>query len=161
MERLPQSEIDPDSFPQESELSSTSPDAVTALQLLADHAFQRAQGPPIRSRHAGNLRALAWRALALIAPILRRPAHLAHALTVAENKGASVEERDGAVQYLAAYWTDEEPDETTASLLEALKSDPPTRDFLIIVLQTQIDLGLNDEFGALVAAEDWDDSPSN
>lgn len=160
-ERLPQSESDPDFFPQQSEISSVSPDTVAALQALADHAFQRVQGPPVRSRHAGDLRSIAWQALALIAPILRRPAHLAHALTVAKDNRASVEERDGAVQYLAAYWADQEPDEATVSLLEALESDPPTRHLLITVLQTQIDLGLNDEFGALFAAEDWDDAHNN
>lgn len=119
------------------------------------------QGSKVRSRLAAGLRALAWKALGHIADVLRRPAHLPHALEVAGNSQASAEERDGAIRYLVAYWAEEEPDEPTVSLLKVLEKDPPTRDFLITVLQAQIDLGLNNEFGALASAEDWDDENDN
>jgi hypothetical protein len=159
--RLPASEIHPDFFPRESESPPGSEDVFKSLEALGNHAFERVQGSKVRSRLAAGLRSLAWGALCHIADVLRRPAHLAHALEVAGNSQASTEERDGAVQYLVAYWADEEPDEPTVSLLNALEKDPPTRDFLITVLQAQIDLGLNNEFGALASAENWDEENDN
>ncbi len=161
LERLPLSETEPEFFIRENEIPQTSQDVAACLEALAIHAFQRVQGPKVRSRQAAELRVLAWDALSHIADVLRRPEHLAHALAVGGNKQASVEERDAAVQYLAAYYADEDPDEATVSLLKALKEDPPNRELLVTVLQAQIDLGLGNEWGALSATEDWDDAHEN
>jgi len=43
-------------------------------------------------------------------------------------------------------------------LLQKLENEKDIeRDLFVSVLQTQIDLGLNDEFGALYAVEAWDE----
>lgn len=157
-ERLPPSELTPDRFPKEHEVPPSARDAVDCLEKLATHAFQRVQGPPVRSRHAAELRAVAWSVLDLVTEILRRPEHLAHALKVAADTRASAEERTAAVEFLVSYWDGDDPDEATVSLLEKLKADPPDRDFLVTVLQVQVELGLKDEFGAMFAVDDWDDA---
>lgn len=157
-ERLPLSEKVPDSFPKEADIPFSAKDVVDCVECLADHAFSRTQGPPVRSRHAGELRAIAWRTLALVTEILRRPEHLAHALKVAGDTRASVKERTAAVEFLSEYWGSDDPDEPTISLLRKLEKNPPDRDFLVTVMQAQIDLGLNNEFGALDTVDDWDDA---
>lgn len=125
---------------------------------LGGHFFQRVQGPPVRSQHAGRLRAIAWFALGELSAFGRQPAHLAHALkTAADPRGADVE-REGAIQFLAAYWGEDGPDDATAELLDDLEKNPANRDLLVTVLQTQIDLGLKDGFDALFAVDDWDDA---
>lgn len=125
---------------------------------LAAHFFQRVQGPTVRSQHAGRLRAMAWFALGELSTFGRQPEHLAHALKVAADpRGADVE-REGAIQFLAAYWDEDDPDKATAELLNELEKEPANRDFLVTVLQTPIKLGLNDGFGALCAVDDWDDA---
>jgi hypothetical protein len=58
---------------------------------------------------------------------------------------------------LVSYWGSDDPDEATATLLHKLEENPPDRTFLLTVLRAQIELGLNDEFGALFAVEDRDD----
>lgn len=150
----------PDLFPQEDELLETSmgADVLVCLEALAAHAFVRTQGPPVRSRHAGELRAEAWGALGDTADILRRPEFLAHALKVAADKRASTEERIAAVEFLPEYWGGDIPDEATAGLLQELKDSPPNRDLLVAVMQARIELGLDEELGALFAVEDWDDA---
>ena len=156
--QLPPSQIDPDYLAQESEKPPSSEDIFISLEVLAHHAFERVQGPKTRSSHSAELRGIAWETLALIARVLRRPAHLAHALAVTMNNRASEEERDGAIRYLLAYWEDEEPDEKTVLAFQTLEEDPPSREFLVSVLQAQIDLGLSNEFAALAATGDWDDA---
>jgi hypothetical protein len=159
-DRLPQSSITPDLFPQEDELLEISKDTNVpeCLEALAAHAFARTQGPPVRSRHAGELRAMAWGMLGDISDILRRPEFLIHALTVAADKRASTEERIAAVEFLPEYWGGDVPDQATAGLLQELKDSPPDRDFLVAVMQARIELGLDEELGALFAVEDWDDA---
>lgn len=135
------------------------PDEARAwFDKLSAHFFPRVQGPPVRSQHAGRLRAVAWFALGELSSIDPQPEHLAHALKVAADpRGADVE-REGAIQFLATYWSGNDPDPATADLLDALAKNPANREFLVTVLQTQIELGLNDEFGALCAVDDWDDA---
>lgn len=48
--------------------------------------------------------------------------------------------------------------ENIRELLTTLEKKPPSRYFLISVLQAQIWLGLNDNLGAMFAADDWDDA---
>jgi len=157
-ERLPLSEITPDRFLKEDEIPSSAKDVVDCLERLAAHAFSRTQGPPVRSLHAGDLRATAWETLELVSEILRRPEHLAHALKVAADTRASSRERQGAIGFLVSYWEGEEPDEPTAKLLWKLQEKPTDRTFLVTVLQAQIELDLNSEFGAVVAVEEWEDA---
>lgn len=159
-DRLPRSSITPDLFPQEEELREISKDtnALECLEALAAHAFARNQGPPVRSRHAGELRAMAWGVLGDISDILRRPEFLAHALKVAADKRASTEERIAVVEFLSEYWGGDVPDEATAGLLQELKDSPPDRDILVAVMQARIELGLDEELGALFAVEDWDEA---
>ncbi len=159
-DRLPRSSITPDLFPQQDELLEISKDTnvLECLEALAAHAFARTQGPPVRSRHAGELRAMAWGMLGDIADILRRPEFLAHALKIAADKRASTEERTVAVSFMPEYWGGDAPDKTTVDLLQELKDSPPDRDFLVTVMQARIELGLDEELGALFAVEDWDDA---
>lgn len=159
-ERLPRSKITPDLFPQEEELLEIlqDRDVLECLEALAAHAFARTQGPPVRSRHAGELRAMAWGMLGDISDILRRPEFLAHALNVAADKRASTEERIAVVEFLPEYWGGDVPDQATAGLLQELKDSPPDRDFLVAVMQARIELGLDEELGALSAVEDWDEA---
>ena len=96
--------------------------------------------------------------LARISEVLRRPEHLAHALKVAADTRASTDERQAAIGFLISYWGSDDPDEVTATLLWQLERNPPDRTFLVTVLQAQIDLGLNDEFGALASVDDWEDA---
>lgn len=58
---------------------------------------------------------------------------------------------------VAAYWAGDEPDEATVELLRELESDPASRRMLVGVMQAQIELGLNDGFGAMLVVEDWED----
>lgn len=157
-ERLPLSQSPPDLFIKEVEGPSSAKDAIDCLEKLADYAFSRTQGTPVKSRRAGELRATAWGSLTHIAETLRRPEHLAHSLKVAADKRASIEERITAVEFLSEYWGSEDPDAATANLLSELEKDSPDRSFLVTVLRTQINLGLGDELGALFAVEEWDDN---
>jgi|GEM_PF-713171 len=159
-DRLPQFKITPDLFPQEAELLEIAKetDVLECLEALASHAHARTQGPPVRSRHAGVLRAMAWGVLGDIADILRRQEFLAHALKVAADKRASIAERIAAVGFLPEYWRGDDPDEATADLLQELKESPPDRDFLVTVMQARIELGLDEEWGSLFAVEEWDDA---
>ena len=92
--RLPPNST-PDLFPDDK--APTPPeDVIECLEMHADHAFSRTQGPPVRSRHAGQLRAGAWEALGEISEALRRPDHLARALEVAGDTRASTVERQAA-----------------------------------------------------------------
>jgi len=108
MERLPRSESTPDLFPKKTEVPSSAKDVIDCLERLADHAFPRTQGPPVRSRHAGELRAFAWNALKRISEVLHRPEHLAHAHKVAADKRASIAERTAAEEYLSDFRDDDE-----------------------------------------------------
>jgi hypothetical protein len=157
-ERLPSSESDPDTFLNENEMQPSSKDVIDMLEILAADAFRRVQGPPVRSRHAGELRAIAWDALRRITDIFRRPDHLAMALKVAADTRASLPERNAAVEFTVAYWQDDDPDEATFSMLENLAENQKDRHLLVTVLKAQIDFGINDEFGALCAVGDWDDA---
>lgn len=156
-ERLPPSKKDPDSFPKEDELSAAAGDALKCLCMLSDHFFERVRGPRVRSRHVAKLRALAWQGLGRITGICRRPEHLAHALTVAANPRAADYEREAAVDFLVEYWGADAPDKATVQVLRELESEAVSRRMLVGVMQAQINLGLNDEFGALIAVEDWDE----
>lgn len=126
-------------------------------EKLSDHFFARVQGKPPRSSFAGRLRFEAWQALGLLSDVRRRPEHLAHALKIAANRRHSEDERRGAVLFLVDYWSGEEPDEDTAAVLRRIRSKPPSRSFLAGVLEAEIELGLNGEFGALMEVEDWDE----
>ena len=155
--RLPRSGSTPDLFPDDN-IPTPSEDVIRCLEMLAAHAFSRTQGPPVRSQHAGQLRAAAWEILAETCDLIRRPDHLAHALEVAGDARASTDERQAAIGFLISYWGSDDPDEATATLLRKLEENPPDRTFLVTVLQAQIELGLNDELGALSAVDDWDDA---
>jgi len=128
------------------------------LEALGSHLFQRVQGPPVRSELAARLRSVAWFALGELSGIQRNPEHLAHALKTAANPRASEVEHEAAIQFLGPYWGGDDPDEATADLLFSMEKNPANRDLLVTILQTQIDLGLNDGFGALCAVDDWDDA---
>lgn len=136
---------------------SASGDAAVGVAKLADFTFGRVQGPRVRSRTEASRRAMAWETLGLVSQAMRRPEHLAHALKVAADARSAEEERTAAVGFLPEYWGEDEPDEATVSVLRALESNPASRDLLVTVLQAQIQLGLKEEFGALMAVGDWDD----
>jgi len=129
-----------------------------ALEKLAGRAQACIQGPPSRSRHTSQLRMEAWRQLGKICKIVGDPANLALALEIAANPRRHPDEREAAIGFLPRFWVEDDPDEASSKLLRDLETNPPNRTFLITVLQAQIDLGLNDEFGALFAAENWDDA---
>jgi len=128
-----------------------------ALGKLAGRALACIQGPPSRSRHTSALRAQAWRQLGEICRVRRDPSDLALALGVAANPRMALEEREAAVEFLPAFWAGDDPDEASVKLLRNLERNPPSRDFLIAVLRAEVDLGLIDEFGAMFAAEDWEE----
>ena len=127
------------------------------IERLSEYFFARVQQKPVRSQLAGRLRRDAWEALGELAGIRRRPEHLALALKTAADKRHHDEEREGAVQFLVLYWADETPDKATMNVLEGIRTNSPSRSFLVSVLQAQIDLGLSDELGALDAVDDWDE----
>lgn len=133
-------------------------DVLECFELLAAHTFARTQGPPVRSLRAGSLRATAWDTLGNITAILPHPEHLGHALKVAADQRASLSERNAAVSFLPEYWGGDEPDTATADLLDELMKHPPDRHFLVTVMQARIELGIDNEFGALDAVDDWDDA---
>jgi len=93
-----------------------------------------------------------------ISGAVRDPATLALALEIAANPRLADDERENSVNFLPEFWGDDDPDDATRSLLATLKKQPPNRDFLFSVLQAQIGLGLNDNLGAMFAADDWDDA---
>lgn len=156
-ERLPQSAKNRELFPKEKEVSAAAGDVLQCLNMLSDHFFERVRGPRVRSRHAAGLRALAWQGLESITEVCRRPEHLAHAREVAADPRAADDEREAAVEFLVGYWGADDPDEATVAVLRELETNPACRRMLVGVMQAQIDLGLNDEFGALMAVEDWDE----
>ena len=157
-ERLPLSASTPERFMKEEEIPPSAKDVLDCFEKHAAHAYARTMGKPVRSQHAGHLRATAWETLARISEVLHRPEHLAHALKVAADTRASTDERQAAIGFLISYWGSDDPDEVTATLLWQLERNPPDRTFLVTVLQAQIDLGLNDEFGALASVDDWEDA---
>ena len=145
-------------LPKENEFPPSATTGLPWSDKLSAHFFQRVQGPPVRSQLAGRFRAMAWFALGELSALGRQPEHLARALKVAADpRGADVE-REGAIQFLAAYWGEDDPDEATADHLYELEENPPDRSFLVTVLQAQIDLGLTDELGALCGVGNWDDA---
>lgn len=158
MDRLPQSETTPEFFPTANDMPPSGMVELEKLKILAARAFARVQGPPVRSQHVSFLRVESWKQLGKIAEIDRQPVHLDHALKVAADKRAAVREREAAVSFLPDYWGGNDPDKATRSLLDQLKVAPPDRDCLVTVLQARIDLGLDNEFGALCAVDDWDDA---
>lgn len=131
---------------------------VACAGLLAEYAYGRVCGPKLRSDFQARLRAGWWRALGVLSGIIRRPEYPARALEVAGDPRARIDEREGAVLFLGAYWRDRGPDEATAELLHELEKDAPNRRFLVSVMVTQIDLGMNDEFGGMIATDAWDEA---
>jgi len=129
-----------------------------ALEKFAARASACIQGPPSRSRHTDRLRSDAWMQLGTICGAVSDPTALALALEIAANPRLTANERENAVNFLPEFWGDDEPDESTKNLLTSLENEPPSRAFLITVLQAQIQLGLNDNLGAMFAADDWDDA---
>lgn len=148
----------PDLFPDGSESPAPSASPPFWAEKLSDYFLARVQGRLVRSRLAGRLKFDAWMTLSELSHFCRRPAHLPLALETAADKRRPDVEREGAIQFLAAYWADEAPDKATIDLLEDLHLNPPNRDFLVTVLQARIELGLDDEMGALFDVEDWDDA---
>jgi hypothetical protein len=158
VERLPEFDTVFSSF---AEARSAIPSASATwdmLEKLTARALACIQGPPSRSHHTNRLRADAWMQLGEVCGTVRDPATLALALEIAANLRLAEDERENAVNFLPEFWGDADSDEATRSLLATLEKKPPSRDFLISVLQAQIDLGLNDSFGALCATDDWDDA---
>jgi len=157
--RLPPSNITPDLFQQEEELVTfaENSDVIACFEALATHAFSRTQGPAVHSRHAAGLRTSAWKQLTCLTNILRRPEHLAHAIKVAANPRASIEERTAAVEFLPKYWGGDDPDDATTNVLQELAQGPPARSVLVAVMHARLELGLESTLGALCAVEDWDD----
>jgi len=153
--RLPLLGEDEDRLPTEEEIEDR--DVVRCLEQLGDYAFQRVQGPRVRSRRAASLRSCAWRCLAEVSEVLRRPAYLEFARKVSGDPKASEQERDGALDFLGSYSRGEEPDEATIKLLDDLEESAKSRDFLVSVKQAQIDLGIEDEFGAMMAVDYWEE----
>lgn len=129
-----------------------------ALEKLAVRAFDCVTGPPSRSRHTSGLRADAWSQLGEISQVVRDPAYLAFALKMAGDTRAPLDERQAAVEFLPVFWGVDDPDEATATLLGELEKEQTDRTFLVAVLQVQIEMGLNDEFGAMFAVDEWDDA---
>jgi hypothetical protein len=129
-----------------------------ALEKFAMRAESFARGPLARSLHVCALRGEAWYQLGLIAKIVRVPEYLALALDVARKQRAPDSERRAAIEFLPDYWGCDEPDQQTVDLLRALEEKPPSRSCLVGILQIQINFGLNDEFGALFAVDNWDDN---
>ena len=128
------------------------------LETLSERAFEYVRGPRSRSRHMSDLRGNAWNSLGDIAEsIVRNSAHYRHALVIAADKRVPARERFAAIEYIVQFHCAEEVSEETEELLRELETDPPDRSFLVGVMQAQIDLGLNSEFGALAAVGDWDD----
>jgi len=128
------------------------------VEELSDHFFERVRGKPVHSRHAVGLRSMAWSTLGELSRLLRRPEHGSCALEIAADERRASPEREGAIQFLVDFWAEDDPDEATADLLASLRQKPPSRSFLVTVLQTQISLGLNDEWSALSALDRWDDA---
>lgn len=90
---------------------------VACLKMLAAHAFARVQNLKIRTEYAIQSRVLAWESLTVAAEILLRSDHLAQAIKVATNPQATPSERLAVARFLAVYWQDEEPDESSATIL--------------------------------------------
>lgn len=149
---------EPDLFSTGSELPDPPSPPPFWAEKLSDYFFEQVRGKPARSYLAARMRFDAWLTLGELCDFCRRSAYLSSAIEVAADKRRPDAERDGAIQFLAAYWADEDPDKATIDLLESLREDPPNRDFLVTVLQAQIELGLNDEMGALFDVEGWDDA---
>ena len=130
----------------------------SVLEKTAGRATSCIQGPPSRSGHVSFLRAQGWRQLAAISEVVRELGWLELALQTAGNKKLRPDEREAAIEFLREFWNGDTPDAATESLLGDLEKDPPTRSFLVSVMQAQIDMGLSSEFAALNAVDRWDDA---
>jgi hypothetical protein len=128
-----------------------------ALEKLSVRAIGKIRGPRSRSQHTSTLKAEAWDQLGQIAELVRDATHLELALECAADGHSLSDERQSAIAFLVEYWGGDDPNQETAELLWSLEKCAPGRSFLVTVMQAQIDLGLNDEFGALIAVEDWDE----
>jgi len=131
-------------------------DILNGMEKIAVKAFEKVRGPRSRSRHASDLKALEWETLSEISSVVRDPAHLRHAVTIAEDTRVPSPERAAAVEFLTQC-QGEKIDAEIPELLFKLQKEAPDRTFLVGIMQAQIDLGLSSEFGALDAVGDWDD----
>ncbi|MEX2578437.1 MAG: hypothetical protein WD342_05205 [Verrucomicrobiales bacterium] len=154
----PRSSPRADLFPETTDPSKSDGELPYWVERLSEYFFERVRGKRVRSNLAARMRFDAWLTLGDLARFRRRPEHLSLAFETAADKRSSEEEREGAVEFLVSYWADDDPDEATVNLLEDLRENPPSRSFLVGVLQAQIELGLNDELDALLDVEDWDDA---
>ncbi len=157
VESLPEYDATFTSFAKARKALPTASVTLDALEKFTARALACLQGPPSRSQHTCRLRAEAWSQLGRICEVVSDLTILDLALKIATNPKLPDEERESAVNFLPEFWGDDEPDEATTNALTSLENEPPNRDFLISVLQAQIQLGLNNNLGAMAATDHWED----
>jgi hypothetical protein len=136
-------------------------DRFQCLRRLMDEAISFVQGPYSRSRHQSVLRSEMWRLLGTASAVVADPRVLEAALNVAADRKVSSIERIAAVEALVAFCgEDMEPTDEMIEVLDWICNDEKLMDrtLLVTALQAKIELGIDDEFGALNAVDKWDDA---
>ena len=129
------------------------------LAKLATRALAILQGPPSRSHQTDDLKSDAWSQLEGIAHWVRDPAWLALAHKAVAGPKNRSRERQAALGFITMFFrADEEIEKATIDLLRELQRKEKDRGILVGIMQTQIELGLNSEFGAMDVMENFDDT---
>lgn len=135
------------------------------LKKIADFALTRVRGngKVLRSRRIAQLRNNYWEILTDISDVFSLPEALALAIQIAPNIKASLTERRGAIDYLLNYLSFEDApgDERTTtevkSIITSIRENPPSRDILFQILDSEVNSGEIDEMSALFELEEYDD----
>ncbi len=158
-QELPEPEIP---FPSFKDARETIPSENVKWELLAKlatRALAILQSPPSRSRHSSDLKSDAWSQLADVAQWVRDPHWLALAHKAAAEPKNLPPERHAALEFITMFFrADEEIEKATIDLLRELQRKEKDRGILVGIMQAQIELGLNSEFGAMDVLENFDDA---
>ena len=125
----------------------------SSLQKLAKFYLMRVVGKPARTKKLADRREVLWDTLAQISLYEMKAEILKEALSVFGNEKCRVEERYGALLCVLTHW--EKGDEKTTKLINQVRKNPPNEDFLMSILDAEVDLGLLDPMAAMVELEDY------
>lgn len=144
----------------------------TALQKIYPFVLERAKGngKPLRSKRAANIRHAYWEVLNYMSEQYAIPEAIDLAKKVASDEAASIPERQGAISLLLAHLSYEPDDvacdvacdlathEEITAIIDNIRDNPPNREILFQILDSEVNSGTISEMAALVELEDWDDA---
>jgi len=120
------------------------PDAeITApFKRISSYALGQVVGKRVRSKRMADLRRDHWQILEDIAERVHVQEIIELARRVACDEKASTPERRGALSCLLSNCHADEADKETQSIIEQIRKSPPDRDFLFMILDAEVNLGI-------------------